>query len=208
MIIFDLYEALIRGLDGPAGRYLRYTYYRRRLKRCGKHVVIDCGVYILKPSMIELGDNVWLDKYSVLLAGEVDLMGKEVKCIENNFFTGQAGTIQIGDHSHIGIGTVIQGHGGVSIGRHFTSSAGCKIYSLSNDPENCKTGTMLNAEYIIHPVSMGENVWLGLQCVVLGHHIGSNTFIKPNSVVLSDIPSGIIHDGQGNQSKKRFNDNE
>jgi acetyltransferase-like isoleucine patch superfamily enzyme len=208
MIFFDLIESLLRGLSGAIGRYLRYQYYKRRLKSCGKGVVIDCGVYISNPRNVELGSNVWLDKHTVLLAGEIDLKDKSYKVVKNTFFTGKSGVIKVGDYSHVGIGTIIQGHGGVSIGRYFTSSAGCKIYSLSNDPENCATGTMVNAGYIIHPVSIADNVWLGLQTIVLGHHVGENAFIKPNSVIYKDIPPGIIFEGYNMESRNRFRGNE
>jgi len=208
MIFFDFIESLIRGLSGPVGRFLRYRYYKIRLKRCGKGVVIDCGVYIVNPSCIELGNNVWIDKNVVLLAGEIDLKDRVSRIVENPHYLGKAGEIKIGDYSHVGIDTIIQGHGGVSLGSYFTSSAGCKIFSHSNDPKKCISGTLLNSRYTIHPVSMGENVWIGLHCIVLGHHIGNNTFVGPNTIIYNDIPEGITFMGEDIPTRQRFLNNE
>jgi acetyltransferase-like isoleucine patch superfamily enzyme len=204
MIVLDFIESVLRNLDGRLGRYLRYNYYRRRLKHCGKGVSIDCGVYLVNPSRICLGEKVWLDKNVILIAGEMNLEGKKFRLIENMRFTGETGEIYIGAHSHVGIGTIIQGHGGVYIEKYFTSSAGCKIYSVSNDEKECRTGTMINEGYIIHPVSIGENVWLGLHAIVLGHNIGNNAFVKSNSVISRDLDPGITYDGQTQQQKSRF----
>lgn len=204
MIFLDIVESCIRGIDGRLGKYIRYNYYRHRLKYCGKGVTIDTGVFLLNPSMIELGESVWLDKNVILIAGRVNLKSKKVRYIENTSFAGKTGEIVIGAYSHIGIGTIIQGHGGVLIDKYFTTSAGCKIYSFSNDPKLCRTGTLHDPAYIFHPVSIGENVWLGMNTIILGHHVGKDTFIQPNSKIYIDVPMGVIFDSANDQYKERF----
>ncbi|MBK9983471.1 MAG: hypothetical protein IPP15_13980 [Saprospiraceae bacterium] len=159
-----------------------------RLKKCGKGVVIESGVHIVNSSKIEIEDHVWIDRNTILIAGEIKNSSYPTRIIENPSFKGRLGEIHIGSFSHIGIGTIIQGHGGVYIDRYCTTSAGCKIYSFSNDPGKCKTGTMMNTSYVIHPVMMEENVWLGLNAILLGHCVGRDTFIKPNSVIVKDTP--------------------
>lgn len=203
MILFDIAESFLRGIEGRTGRYLRYVYYKMRLKQCGRGVVIDSGVHIIQPSMIELGERVWIDRNVILLAGKVDSLGKDIRTVENRYFKGNMGEIHIGSYSHIGIGTIIQGHGGVYMENYATTSAGCKIYSFSNDPGKGKKGTMIDTGYIVHPVMVEENVWLGLNTIVLGHHIGRNTFVKPNSVIYKDIPPDVIYEGLSDQSSPR-----
>ena len=45
-------------------------------------------------------------------------------------------------------------------------------------------------------IEIGDNVWLGVNVVVLkGVHIGANTIIGAGSVVVSDIPANTIAAG-------------
>lgn len=203
-MIGSLIESCLRGIEGRPGRYLRYAYYKRRLKFCGKGVTIDTGVHFINPSSISLGEGVWIDKNCILIAGALPLAKHRVKEIENTAFKGNRGEIYIGNHSHIGLMTIIQGHGGVWIDQYFTSSAGVKIYSLSNDPKECHTGTLKDPAYILHPVSIGRNVWLGLNVIVLGHHLNADVFVGPNEVIKADIPPGIMYNSTHPTNIDRF----
>lgn len=195
MILFDVIESLLRGIEGRMGQLLRYYYFKLRFKKCGRNVIIESGVHISNPGMIELGDDIWIDKNVILIAGKIKDVEKHSRIIENHFFKGSIGEIHIGSNSHIGISTIIQGHGGVYMDKYCTTSAGCKIYSFSNDPKTNKKGTMIETSYIIHPVMLQENAWLGLNTVLLGHCIGTNSFVKPNSVIYKDVPANFIYDG-------------
>ncbi len=194
----QLFESLIRNLGSIAGLRLRRWYYRVRLKECGKNLNVDCGVYFVNPEYIRLGDNVVLDKNVILIAGPSGDT-QRTRCIKNEDSTVTRGEVRVGSWSHIGIGTIIQGHGGVQIDDYFTSSSRCMIYSLSNNPNLCHSGTLGGAlnevHYVETPVRIGRNVWLGLQCIVIGNSIGDNVFMKPNSVVVSNIASNQIAEG-------------
>lgn len=109
----------------------------------------------------------------------------------------EPGSVRIGTQSHIGVGTVIQGHGGVLLGKNFTSSAYCKIYSLSNIPSECQNGTMNSghASYWSNPLETGENVWLGLGVSYLSGKISKDVFVRPNSIVTQDIAENSIAAG-------------
>lgn len=192
-IIFShLIEDLIRNLSGPLGRRIRYWYYKRFLGSCGKNVNIDEGVFFEGKKNIHLKNNVWIDKHVQLIAS------KQPK--NNTRRVGKldlpAGTITIGSNSHIGLNTIIQGHGGVKIGDHFTTSAGCKIYTLSNDPKLCKKGTYSNdsedVHYCVSSIQIDNNVWLGLNVCVLGGHIESNVFVHPSQVIFKDVPQNTV----------------
>ncbi len=188
-MLSNLIQDTLRNISGGLGIRLRRLYYSRRLKSCGKGLKIDVGVHLENLKYISIGDDVWIDKNVIITGGPA---GKEEnkKLVANPFYKGEAGEIYIGNYSHIGINAVLQGHGGIRLGDCFTSSAGCKIYSLSNDPNKCKDGTVAGRGdifYIQSPVSVGENVWLGLNVVVVGNHIGDNSFILPQSVVTKSV---------------------
>ena len=208
MYIFSSFiEDLIRNISGPLGIRLRRWYYSGKFEACGPNLVVDTGVHFVNSKDIHLGSNVWIDKNCILIAGKAQ-GNKNVRKFREGEASITEGKIQIGDSSHIGISTVIQGHGGVKIGNLFTSSTGVTIYSLSNDPSKSKQGTLPGSEayYLLTPVVIGENVWLGLHCDVIGGLIHDNVFIKAHSIVQSEVEENSISGGQPAKFIKiRFN---
>jgi acetyltransferase-like isoleucine patch superfamily enzyme len=186
---------MIRNISGPLGIRLRRLYYKRLLKSAGNNLVIETGVFFQSPASISFGDHVWIDKNSILIAGKLSEK-KRLKRINQGISGVEEGQIQIGSNVHLGIGTIIQGHGAVDIKDYFTSSAGCKIYSFSNDYRNCRSGTIELGEnppaYILGPVSIGRNVWLGLNVSVISTDIGDDTFIMPHSVVSRPVGKNSV----------------
>ncbi|GLI54147.1 acyltransferase [Thermodesulfovibrio yellowstonii] len=205
----EIIESMIRNVSGRLGLALRRRYYSKRFAKCGSNLQIDEGVIIRGVEYIFIGDNVWIDKHCILIAGKVDIPSERVKVRQNKSYKYKEGELHVGSNVHIAPQCIIQAHGGVSIGDYFTASAGSKIYSLSNDVQGCRYGTHSNydVKFIISPISIGENVWIGLNTIVLGGHIGKNSFIAPNSVVLTDIEENSF--ASGNPAKKiknRFRD--
>lgn len=208
-MIYSLIEGLIRHVSGRLGIFLRRVYYNIRLGRCGKKILISEGVYFDNPKDIEIGDYVWIDRNVILIAGKIG--NKSDIRTPDTYDVNKEGKIVIGSYSHLGIGTIIQGHGGILIGENFTSSAYCKIYTLSNDPFLTLEGTIpkqtgYSAPGIINQIIIGQNVWLGLSVSVLCGTIGSDTFIKPNAVINGNVEENSIVDSQGICIKKRFSE--
>ena len=65
--LFYMIECIIRNIPSSLGRRIRFFYYKRRLGACGKNVQIDIGVIFENPKRINIGDNVWLDNYCILI---------------------------------------------------------------------------------------------------------------------------------------------
>ena len=190
-----MFADTIRNISGPLGVRLRRLYYKRLLKSAGKNLVIETGVFFQSPESITVGDNVWIDKNSILIAGKLPEK-KKLTRIAHGVSDLEEGQIHIGSNTHLGIGTIIQGHGGVRLQDYFTASAGCKIYSFSNDYRKCRTGTIETDQdppaYILGPVSIGRNVWLGLNVSVISTEIGDDTFIMPHSVVSRPVTRNSV----------------
>jgi acetyltransferase-like isoleucine patch superfamily enzyme len=208
-VFFSLIEGLIRNISGSIGVIIRRIYYKFRLGKCGSNVVISENVYFDNPRDIQIGNGVWIDRNAILIAGKISNRTKVT--IYGEFDQHLEGKIIIGSRVHIGINTVIQGHGGVQIGDYFTSSPFSKIYSLSNDVIKCHSGTVDAKDYIaaciLSQVVIGSNVWLGLNASVLGASIGSNSFVKPNSVVTEGIEENCVAEGSpAIRIKSRFGD--
>jgi acetyltransferase-like isoleucine patch superfamily enzyme len=179
------FEGWLRNISGPIGRRLRLSYYRKRLKACGKGCVIEEGVHFTNPHYISLGDNVWIDKNTLLIAGAFDSTNRKyaVKGEE----TINWGELTIADGCHIAPFSLIQAHGGVSIGKHVTIAAGSKIYSLSHHYRN------LNDENDSKRYSFSSTAPKEDQFLIVGNvHIGDKAAVGINSVILpgTRIPNG------------------
>ena len=206
-IYHNIIESIIRDIGSPLGTFLRYHYYKKRFYRCGENVKIDIGVVFEGAENIVIGNDVWIDKYSVLIAGDVYLNENFCKIKNIDIKKVKRGCLYIGDNAHIGVQCVIQAHGGVFIGNYFTMSSGSKIYSLSNDVGMCKYGTNGDKEkyYICSPIYIGDNVWIGINSIVLGGVVSDNVFVSPNSIVLSSIPeNSYVHGSPAKKIRNRF----
>lgn len=190
-----VWEDVIRHISGPLGIRLRRSYYRNRLAHCGQYLTIDTGVYLTNPEYIHLGDHVWIDKNSILIAGPSK--SSNIRRLGKDLLNEIEGHIYIGNNAHIGIANVIQGHGGIKTGDYFTTSAQVVIYSLSNDPRSCRKGTLPGPEthYLLTPIQIGHNVWLGLGVSMIGNQIGDDVFVKPHAVVSRPLPNNCIAAG-------------
>ena len=175
--IVQLFESSIRNISGPIGRKLRWWYYRNKFQFCGKQCIIEEGVYITNPKCIALGNNCWIDKNTVLIAGAFNPKDRQFAQKGENIVSW--GKLIIGDGCHIAPFSLIQAHGGVKIGKNVTIASGAKIYSLShhyrnlNDEQDTKRysfSTMADAEdqfLIAGNVIIGDNAALGINSVIL-----------------------------------------
>lgn len=103
------------------------------------------------------------------------------------------GRVEVGDHVWIGPFTLLDGTGGLRIGSHCNISAGCQIYS-HDSIDRCLSGGV--SPLAQAPVSIGPRTYLGPNTVVTkGVNIGAGCVIGANSLVLSDIPDGMMAAG-------------
>jgi acetyltransferase-like isoleucine patch superfamily enzyme len=198
-VFSNAFEDLIRNVSGPIGILIRRIYYEKKLGSCGKYIVIETGVFLTSAKSIFIGDNVWIDKGCILIAGYPEKR-HNTTCVENIHYTKGQGELHIGSNSHVGLGNIIQSHAGVLIGDYFTSSANCCIYSYSNDYKKCKLGTIekLNTDSVFYnsrPIVVGTNVWIGIGVSVLSANIENDVFVMPHSIVLSDLKNNSVYSG-------------
>jgi galactoside O-acetyltransferase len=189
-LIQSILKLFVTYLPGSAGNKIRYFYYKNKFKKCGKNVIIDQGVIIEGAEFISLGENVYIDKYCIISTGKT-LIGKILRK-ENTAFQGEIGELIIGDNVHLVQFCIIMAYGGVRIGDYCTLSSGTKIYSLSNLPYDFEDKSKIisimpyeTAPFILSPVVLEDNVWLGLNCIVMpGTHIQKNSFAVSSSLLM------------------------
>ncbi len=121
-----------------------------------------------------------------------NLIGLNRKCIISTF--GEKSKIKIGNNSGFS-GTVIGAANSIIIGNNVLSGANVLITDFDWHPID-PTMRHTSEGILSAPITIGNNVWLGINTVVLkGVTIGENTVIGANSLVVKDIPANVIAAG-------------
>lgn len=198
-IICHFVEDCIRPLSGPLGTRARRIWYRRRLGGCGSNLTIDPGVILQNPQNIFLGDNVWIDINCLLTASPLRCEPPEAEGVAR-------GQIRLGSDVHLGAGVLIQGHGGFTAGDEFAAAPGVKIFTKSNHHKESRAGKVTTPDRrendYVTPIRIGKNVWIGLNCIMVGQTIGDDVFVLPNSVIFRSLPSNCLAGGNPATAKK------
>jgi acetyltransferase-like isoleucine patch superfamily enzyme len=194
-VFFPFFEGLIRNIGGPLGYKIRYWYYKKRLGKCGKGVRISEGVIITSPKDVYLDDNVWIDKYVVILTGKPSKSRNYLKKT-NTHYNYREGELHIQQGTHVAEFVVLQAHGGMLIKEKTGVASGAKIYTLSHHYRNLNNREdgkqyyftpMVSDEeqfLIASPVVIGAKTAVGLNSVVLpGTHIPDGTWLGVNSFI-------------------------
>lgn len=105
-----------------------------------------------------------------------------------SLYAGPGGKIVI--HDGVGIsGSQIISHSSVEIGKQTLIGAGCLIC----DSDMHEVPLYSDEEIVSKPIKIGERVFLGARCIVLkGVTIGNGTVVGAGSVVVKDLPAGVL----------------
>jgi acetyltransferase-like isoleucine patch superfamily enzyme len=104
--------------------------------------------------------------------------------------------IRIGANCFVNLGVMIAAQHGVTIGDWTMVANGCFIGDAAHRFDDPDTPVPLQGFTSKGPVTIGENVWLGVNCVVTsGVTIGDRCVIGAGSVVTEDIPPHSIAAG-------------
>lgn len=199
-------------LPGNTGAKWRSWYYRKKFKKCGKNLRIGKGVIIEGAENITVGDNVHIDRYCVIEAGKIKLTQCK-KIVSQTIADVPEGELIIGNNIHIVSFSMLIAEGGIMISDNCTLSAGSKIYSITNlayDPDNRTKRISImpyeQAPFLISPVVLEQNVWIGLHGIVMpGVRIGRDSFVVSNSLVMHSFPENSYIAGQpAKRIRERF----
>jgi len=207
----SLPEWAITYWPGGVGRALRKLYWKPRLGAMGERCVIDVGVIIQGAEHVFLGDDVWLDNYVQIIAGP-HRPGEDLRVKPNARYRGGPGQVRLCGGNHVAPFCVLQGHGGLWIGRDVGIAAHSMIYSLSNHYRSGPEHDVYDGDYdkvvkfavhgaaprayIASAVVFEDASALGLNSVVLpGSTVGRYSWIASASMVHGEVPPGVIAGG-------------
>ena len=189
-IPYVLIEYILRNLPGALGFKARQIYYKIRLKKVGKNVLIDIGVVFSGHKNICLDDFCYIDKYCLLNA---------------------VSSIEIGKRTHVSSFCIL--HAGINapikIGNYVGIAANSKMHSSSESIEKNKrmSGPMVplaqkNLKY--GPITIKDEAFIGLNSIILPNvEIGYGSITLPNSVIRKSIKELSVVDAQGKYIMKR-----
>jgi hypothetical protein len=115
-IHFPGFETMVTyGFDNKLGIVLRATYWKCRIKKLGKDVIIDVGAKATSWHFVSIGDNSWIDHNVILETGVID-KAKYMVYVKKTSPLVSEGELKIEKGCHISKNAVMQSCGGVFIG--------------------------------------------------------------------------------------------
>lgn len=129
------------------------------------------------------------------------------------------GKVEIGDYFYLGENSSLWCYDKeIKIGNRVLIAHNVSIFNHNTHPIDPKLRflhykSIINEGKFESPGIEGKNtiidddVWIGCNCVILkGVHIGEGTIISPGSVVVSDIPAGVMAGGNPARIIKQLTD--
>jgi acetyltransferase-like isoleucine patch superfamily enzyme len=109
---------------------------------------------------------------------------------------GQSAVISIGENSRIH-GACILATQRVKIGKNCLIAANTQIFDNSgHDLSFPDVENRINTIGDSKPIVIGDNVWIGANCIILpGVSIGNGSVIAAGSVVVKDVPQNVVVGG-------------
>jgi acetyltransferase-like isoleucine patch superfamily enzyme len=148
-------------------RKIRYTLLGMKI---GKGIAL-ASVYVTWPHQVSIGANCILEHNTFFKFDGIWQQGPSI-IIHNDVF--------IGNNCEFNISK------GIEIGHHAMIASGCKF--IDHDHGTAITSSMNRQKAVVAPIFIGEEVWMGVNCVVLkGVKIGRGAVVAAGSVVIRDI---------------------
>lgn len=149
--------------------------------RAGRNVKVSVDARVYGGERVEIGDNVRVDAFCVLSAGE-------------------SGTIRLGSHIHIASGVRMFGEGGITMGDFSSVSAASTLYSASDDYSGrALMGPTIPVRWTsvdARPVEVGRFAAIGAHALVLpGVTLHEGAVLGAMSLATSGLEAWTIYAG-------------
>lgn len=190
----NYHRTVFMNMDGTFAMAKRLDYYRGRLRKMGQNVSIGCGVKMVNPQYISLGDHVQIHDHCVLIAkSEKGITLDDGVRLKHGVYldteVAATGYIHIGQRVYVGTGCCLHGHKGLEIGDDSLLAQNITITPHSHkfdDPNK-----IIHAQGGIQKkIVIGRDCYLGMNvCVVCtAETIGEGSVVGAGAVVNKPIP--------------------
>ena len=175
---------------------LRLSWHRARLGALGRGCRIESGVSFHYPKRIRIGDGAGIGR-NVTLRANTDQapgieLGERVSINDAVVINANRGQVILGDRSWLGPFCLVYGNGGVTIGRDVLVAGHSSINTVSHRFDRCDI-PVNDQPVVIDPVVIEDDVWIGLNAVILqGVTIGRGTIVGAGAVVNRSLPPWSI----------------
>lgn len=177
--------------------YVRSFYKKLHL---GKDIVFKCvpSIYMIENTSISIGNNVTINSSN--WGYHVNMFGKCKFFVDRN-----NAKITIGDNCRIH-GTCIHAYSTISIGNNCLIAANTQIVDTNGHALSFEnTSNRINTTDSGNPITIEDNVWIGMNCVILGGTtIGQGAVIAASSVVKGNVPPNCIFGGNPAKVIKQY----
>ena len=179
-------------METPAAAQAREQYYRGLLRAMGEHVRIGCGVRIINPQNMSLGNGVSIDDHCTLIArSERGLtLGDETRLKVGVYLDteGKDGYIEVGKRVYIGTGCCLHGHRGLEIGDDTLLAQNITVTPYSHRFEDPLQPIIRQGGHS-RRITIGRDCYLGMcVCVLWSADIGDGAVVGAGSVVVKSVP--------------------
>ena len=180
-------------MDSPYAAERRQQFYATTLRQMGQNVRIGCGVKILNPQYVTLGDNVVIDDDCTLMArSERGITLQEGVAVKHGVYLdteGSDGYIEVGKRVYLGTGCCLHGHKGLEIGDDTLFAQQITITPYSHKFDDRALPIIKQGGHT-RKVTIGRDCYLGMcVCVLYSGDIGDGSVIGSGSVVVKPIPA-------------------
>jgi acetyltransferase-like isoleucine patch superfamily enzyme len=192
---------LARPLPGALGYALRAKLWPGLLAACGPGVVFGEQVALRHPGKIRIGARSAIDDYVLLCArGAADelsfTIGEDVLITRHSVLQVKVGSLAIGNHVLIGVGSQMIVGGELRIGDNVMTGPQCFIGGSHHGMARNGVPMIDQATVTRGPTVIGSDVWLGTGVRILdGVAIGEGAVIGTGAVVTRDVPAYAIAAG-------------
>lgn len=186
------HRAVFLQMETPAAVEARERYYRGLLRAMGDNVHIGCGVRIVNPQNISLGNgSVIGDQCTLIARSERGISLGDASRLKNGVYLdteGQNGYIEVGRHVYIGTGCCLHGHHGLEIGDDTLMAQNITITPYSHRFEDPMQTIGLQGGNT-RKITIGRDCYLGMcVCVLWSADIGDGAVVGAGSVVVKSVP--------------------
>jgi len=179
-----------------AGNHLRSKLLGLRLAHLGDGAIVEEGVSFHYAERIRIGEHARVASNAVLRANTEHpdgvSVGRRTSILENVLINANRGSVVVGNNSWLGPYCLLYGNGDIRIGDGVLIAGHTSINTVSHHAERVDIPISEQGTEIA-PVVIHDDVWIGLNAVILqGVTIGRGAIIGAGAVVTRDIPAWSV----------------